>query len=416
MDVLNHFGQTTRPAGELGENARYSLRKSTDTEYAELAKDPEKNAARLNAMVKQAAIDAGYTQLFYHGSKKGGGFTVFRDWQYFTENRDYAKRYTDRSNEKSLYTTYVKMENPFDTRIDSVRDLFEDARMEYGMGELQENGLPDWTDGYDIADYIDENDLPYDSIVLDEGGDLVNGKPVSRGLSYVVRKSNQVKSADAVTYDDDGNVIPLSQRFDTGNEDIRYSTRKPTKTARQILSEVFSEQSEQYQAYASELKAYQDTLDKLNRANARLEELRAEEKTLRNTKSGAAQPSVKTESFEKMWAGYESAAREDAPNLKELNAVLSKSKPETVLKQSLVDTVARKLAKSVGIKNSTQLSEKLMDYYKWLSNGTDVADAPHNRYQGRRFAGCRIQMPARQPYPQKYEICCISYNEMGDAK
>lgn len=352
---------------------RYSLRKSSDTEYAELAKDPEKNAARLNAMVKQAAIDAGYTQLFYHGSKKGGGFTVFRDWQYFTENRDYAKRYTDRSNEKSLYTTYVKMENPFDTRIDSVRDLFEDARMEYGMGELQENGLPDWTDGYDIADYIDENDLPYDSIVLDEGGDLVNGKPVSRGLSYVVRKSNQVKSADAVTYDDDGNVIPLSQRFDTGNEDIRYSTRKPTKTARQILSEVFSEQSEQYKAYAAELKAYQDTLDKLNRANARLEELRAEEKTLRNTKPGAEQPSVKTESFEKMWAGYESAAREDTPNLKELNAVLSKSKPETVLKQSLVDTVARKLAKSAGIKNSTQLSEKLMDYYKWLSNGTDIA-------------------------------------------
>lgn len=355
------------------QDIRYSLRKSTDTEYAELAKDPEKNAARLNAMVKQAAIDAGYTQLFYHGSKKGGGFTVFRDWQYFTENRDYAKRYTDRSNEKSLYTTYVKMENPFDTRIDSVRDLFEDARMEYGMGELQENGLPDWTDGYDIADYIDENDLPYDSIVLDEGGDLVNGKPVSRGLSYVVRKSNQVKSADAVTYDDDGNVIPLSQRFDTGNQDIRYSNRKPTKTARQILSEVFSEQSEQYQAYASELKAYQDTLDKLNRANARLEELRTEEKTLRNAKPGAAQPSVKTEPSEKMWAGYESAAREDTPNLKELNAVLSKSKPETVLKQSLVDAVARKLAKSVGIKNSAQLSEKLMDYYKWLSNGTDVA-------------------------------------------
>ena len=91
------------------------------------------------------------------------------------------------------------MENPFDTRIDSVRDIFEDARMEYGMGELLENGLPDWTDGYDIADYIDENDLPYDSIVLDEGGDMVNGKPVRRGLSYVVRKSNHVKSADAVT-------------------------------------------------------------------------------------------------------------------------------------------------------------------------------------------------------------------------
>lgn len=51
------------------------------------------------------------------------------------------------------------MDNPFDTRITEVRKLFRDARMEYGMGELQENDLPDWTDGYDIADYIDENDV-----------------------------------------------------------------------------------------------------------------------------------------------------------------------------------------------------------------------------------------------------------------
>ena len=204
---------------------RFSSRTQQDTEYMNLAKEPEKNRATLQKMVDQAAKDAGYTRLFYHGSKKGGGFTVFKDWQYFTGNRDYASRYAERGNDKSLYTTYVKMENPFDTRIDAVRDIFEDARMEYGMGELQENGLPDWTDGYDIADYIDENDLPYDSIVLDEGGDMVNGKPVSRGLSYVVRKSSQVKSADAVTYDDSGNVIPLSQRFNTDADDIRYSRR-----------------------------------------------------------------------------------------------------------------------------------------------------------------------------------------------
>ena len=212
-------------AAEVKGNVRYSSRNARDAEYMELAKDPEKNRGRLQKMVEDAAKEAGYTRLFYHGSKKGGGFTQFRDWQYFTENRDYAQRYAERGNENSLYTTFVKMENPFDTRIDAVRDIYEDARMEYGMGELQENGLPDWTDGYDIADYIDENDLDYDSIVLDEGGDMVNGEPVSRGLSYVVRKSNQVKYADAVTYDDNGNVIPLSKRFDTANEDIRYSQR-----------------------------------------------------------------------------------------------------------------------------------------------------------------------------------------------
>ena len=56
---------------------RYSLRKSSDTEYAELAKDPEKNAARLNAMVEAAAKEAGYdSPLLYHGTQSFG-FTNF---------------------------------------------------------------------------------------------------------------------------------------------------------------------------------------------------------------------------------------------------------------------------------------------------------------------------------------------------
>ncbi len=96
-------------------------------------------------------------------------------------------------------------------------------RSEYGLSKVQESGLPDWTDGYDIAEFIDENGLDYDSIILDEGGDLVDGKPVSRGFSYVIRSSEQVKSADPITYDDSGNVIPLTERFDSGNRDIRWS-------------------------------------------------------------------------------------------------------------------------------------------------------------------------------------------------
>ena len=237
-------GRVPQSNGNVNGNNPKSSRNSSqrDAEYMELAKDPEKNREQLSRMVEQAAKNAGYTRLFYHGSKKGGGFTVFKDWQYFTENRKYAERYAQRGNEGSLYTTFVKMENPFDTRIDSVRKLFEQARQEYGMGELQENGLPDWTDGYDIADYIDDNNLSFDSIVLDEGGDMVDGKPVSRGLSYVIRDSSQVKSSDPVTYDDNGNVIPLSQRFDSGKEDIRYSSRNVQETKDLIAVHNLSEE------------------------------------------------------------------------------------------------------------------------------------------------------------------------------
>ena len=49
----------------------------------------------------------------------------------------------------------------------------------------------------------------------------------------------QVKSADPVTYDDDGNVIPLSERFNTQNNDIRYSfSPAQQKTAEEQQSKV----------------------------------------------------------------------------------------------------------------------------------------------------------------------------------
>ena len=199
------------------------------------------NVQEQQKLVEQAAKEAGYTKLFYHGSKKGGGFTTFKNWQYFTENKQYAQRYA--GGENGLYTTYVKMENTFDTRQAEARSLFNEARQELGLSKLQENGLPDWTDGYDLSEYIEENDLPYDSIILDEGGDMVNGKPVSRGLSYVIRNPEQIKSADAVTYDDAGNAIPLSERFNMGKKDIRYSldTEQLEKTVRAIDTKALEE-------------------------------------------------------------------------------------------------------------------------------------------------------------------------------
>jgi len=40
--------------------------------------------------------------------------------------------------------------------------------------------------------------------------------------SFIAFSPSQIKSADPVTRDDDGNVIPLSQRFDTQRDDIRF--------------------------------------------------------------------------------------------------------------------------------------------------------------------------------------------------
>lgn len=214
-------------AEETG-NVKQSFSASEDADYMAAAESGDTQTAQ--EMVDRAAERAGYRKLLYHGAKRGGGFNEFRDWGYFTGNEAYARRYMKRDDEGSLYRTYVKAENPFDTRDPEAAEIFAQMRQEYGLSELQKNGLPDWTDGYDIADFIDENDMDYDMIVLNEGGDLVNGKPVSRGESYVVRDSAQIKRADAITYDDAGNIIPLSERFNPERRDIRYSASEDAES------------------------------------------------------------------------------------------------------------------------------------------------------------------------------------------
>lgn len=201
-------------------DVRFSLARAND-EYMKAVESGDTEEQR--RLVDEAAKANGYDRLFWHGSKKGGGFTEFRDWSYFTENKKYASRYAKAGDKGSLYEVYANIGNAFDTRKPECREIFDKMRSEYGLSKVQESGLPDWTDGYDIAEFIDENGLDYDSIILDEGGDLVDGKPVSRGFSYVIRSSEQVKSADPITYDDSGNVIPLTERFDSGNRDIRWS-------------------------------------------------------------------------------------------------------------------------------------------------------------------------------------------------
>lgn len=218
---------TLRMVSQPGDTVKEKLLSDRDNDYLKAVQDGDTETAQ--RMVDDAAKKAGYSVRMFHGAKKGGGFTVFRDWSYFTQNEAYARRYMNQSNREdgdSLYSVYVKLGKTFDTRKARDRKLFNQIRQEMGLGEIGERGLPDWTDGYDLSEYIEENELPYDCIVLDEGGDMVNGKPVYRGESYVVRDSSSVKSAAPVTYDDDGNVIPLSQRFQKEQKDIRYSARE----------------------------------------------------------------------------------------------------------------------------------------------------------------------------------------------
>lgn len=61
--------------------------------------------------------------------------------------------------------------------------------------------------------------------IYDDGGKSSSGVSKPADVYSFFYPQEQVKSADPVTYDDNGKVIPLSERFNAKNDDIRYSER-----------------------------------------------------------------------------------------------------------------------------------------------------------------------------------------------
>lgn len=160
----------------------------------------------------KAVDENGNLLVMYHGTAKGG-FTEFRDWAYLTADRKYAERYTDHNTGKTMYEVYANIKNPFDTRLKKCRDLFNrEFQGNYSNTPLQESGLPDWTDGYDLVDWIEENGYDYDAVLLDEGEDPTADGVKERGISYVVRSSEQIKN--------------VTNENPTKSRDIRFSLKQ----------------------------------------------------------------------------------------------------------------------------------------------------------------------------------------------
>lgn len=204
-DIKAYFEDGTKPYVSDVARFRYSLK--TDSQGRTLTEQQ-----REYFKDSKAVDDQGRLMVMYHGTRKGG-FTVFRDWSYLTANRKYAERYMDRDTGETMYEVYANIKKPFDTRIEECRAIWENEFYgEYSRTSLQESGLPDWTDGYDLVDFLEENGYDYDAILLDEGADHVNGSIVERGISYVIRSSEQIKS--------------ITNEKPTSDPDIRYSIKR----------------------------------------------------------------------------------------------------------------------------------------------------------------------------------------------
>ena len=75
----------------------------------------------------------------------------------------------------------------------------------------------------------------YDSVIfrnlIDSGGNADFESADTPSDVYIIFDPASVKSADPVTYDDSGNVIPLSERFNPRKRDIRYSVSEEVEPA-----------------------------------------------------------------------------------------------------------------------------------------------------------------------------------------
>ena len=139
-------------------------------------------------------------------------FTVFKTiyldglpsvGHFFVNSEDNAAGYG-----YTVYPVYLNMQNPL--VIDCKGSAYNS--IEHG-GERH--------DTYEWAAIAQEKG--YDGVIFKNIRDGVDYGAMQEPVDeYVAFDSNQIKSADPVTYDDNGNVIPLRERFNSGSEDIRY--------------------------------------------------------------------------------------------------------------------------------------------------------------------------------------------------
>ena len=219
-----------------------------DAAYLEAVKNGDMETA--SNMIRDAAAKAcpgnkvvdkkGLPLVLYHGTPSGG-FTKFKyPTAYLSTDKSYADRYQSPSASSIRFgksasnpmtmKVFLLSDHLFDTRKAADRRTFFDRYVQGGeewnpvsglYTKLSKKGLPDWTEGEALADFMRATRRKNDAIIVDEGGYFdLEGNVVDRGISYVALDTRKIKSADPVTYDDDGNVIPLSRRFDDG-DDIR---------------------------------------------------------------------------------------------------------------------------------------------------------------------------------------------------
>ena len=206
-------------------NSEQYSSQETDRDYMDAVSRGDMETVR--RMVYEAAKKAGYTTKGFHGSGSAG-FTVVDRYSMLWLARDeaVARGYGADENLEGgepydEYGVYAMMYNLGKNleieaygaswgELPVTEDEYPGVYVDEETGNITTNSMAEWAErhGYDSITFKN----------VDDGGLTT--------VDVVFNPNRDAKSSVPVTYDNDGNVIPLSQRFNKENDDIRYSSQE----------------------------------------------------------------------------------------------------------------------------------------------------------------------------------------------
>lgn len=236
--IITHSEKKSNTPGE-NSSKKPPKKRFALTDEAYLAAVESGDMDTVQAMVDKAARNAGYTVKGYHGT--GADFNIFSEekvgkrnvWGrgfYFGTSKgiadDYASWRASKGGKYRIVSAYLKFNNPYipsKSSIGSAEDILDrwfsdmwQTSRELGIGYIE--GKLDGST-LDLLQFIAEhNNIEVKDVLAEYGYDGVKD-----GGEIVAFYSEQIKSADPVTFDENGVTIPLSERFNTESPDIRYA-------------------------------------------------------------------------------------------------------------------------------------------------------------------------------------------------
>lgn len=203
------------------DDIRYRDSDQMDAEYMSAieAGDMHKAGRMVEAAFKKAFPDSKVKHVVYHGvavseEKRQFPYNSIREG-HFTDDEGFAEYYA--GTDGYVYKVFLDIESPLEQD-------FRGQNSDYAK-DSQGNDVSTRT----FARRARESNGKYDGAIIsnvDEYGNGIvddsTGNYEGTVTDYIPVRPEQVYSAEPVVYDDNGQVIPLSRRFENGNPDIRY--------------------------------------------------------------------------------------------------------------------------------------------------------------------------------------------------